>query len=95
MGACKSLVHYSSKCDHVGPIPSELGLLSSLQSFDIEGNSRMTGTIPSELGLLTSLSSLDLAGTSITGPIPLSLCDRAVDGTLQIKANCSLVQCCK
>ncbi|CAB9523042.1 receptor-like protein [Seminavis robusta] len=91
---CKNLTHYSSKCDHVGSIPSEYGSLTKLQEFDIESNSRMTGAIPSELGLWTSLTSLNIAGTAITGSIPEALCSRALAGDLNIFANCSLVECC-
>ena len=37
-----------------GPLPTEIGLLSSLQVLDI-GNNRHTGVIPSELGQLSLL----------------------------------------
>lgn len=95
LASCKHLRSYSTKCDHVGTIPSEYGQLTTLEEFEIGGNSRMTGTIPSELGLLTNLALLDISETGIRGVIPKPLCRRELEGLLQIKANCTLVECCE
>ena len=38
-----------------GAIPTEIGLLTNLQVFNIALNADITGTIPTEIGLLTNL----------------------------------------
>ena len=53
-----------------GPIPAELGNLTSLISLSLSGD--LTGPIPAELGNLTSLRRLALRG-DLTGPIPAEL----------------------
>ncbi len=55
-----------------GPIPPELGGLSSLSSLYLYGN-QLTGAIPPELGGLSSLSSLYLGVNQLTGAIPPEL----------------------
>ena len=49
-----------------GTIPTELGLLTSLQVLYVYDNS-LQGTIPTEFGLLTSLQDLILSGNSLQG----------------------------
>ncbi|MDE2793703.1 MAG: hypothetical protein OXL34_02695 [Gemmatimonadota bacterium] len=58
----------------VGPIPPELGDLTSLSMLSLEGND-LQGPIPPELGKLSNLSLLDLGDNSLTGPIPPELGD--------------------
>jgi hypothetical protein len=58
--------------DLSGSIPTELGLLKSVQSLVLSGN-QLTGLIPTELGQLTSLGKLSLSKNFLTGPIPLEL----------------------
>ena len=53
-----------------GPIPPELGNLTSLESLFLRGNA-LSGPIPPELGNLTGLFSLYLDGTALSGPIPV------------------------
>ncbi len=55
-----------------GPIPSELGGLSSLEVLNMTGNG-LTGKIPSELGGLSSLRGLYLGKNNLTGKIPSEL----------------------
>ena len=55
-----------------GPIPTELGKLSSLTELQLYDN-QLTGTIPTELGKLSSLTALDLGGNQLTGTIPSEL----------------------
>ena len=55
-----------------GPIPSELGNLSSLIGLILREND-LTGEIPPELGNLTNLDELDLRLNRLTGEIPSEL----------------------
>ncbi len=55
-----------------GPIPPDLGNLSSLEVLLLEVN-RLTGPIPPELGQLSRLEELILSGNRLTGPIPPGL----------------------
>ncbi|XP_022772486.1 somatic embryogenesis receptor kinase 1-like [Durio zibethinus] len=55
-----------------GPIPSDLGNLTSLVSLDLYLNS-FSGPIPESLGRLTKLRFLRLNNNTLTGPIPMSL----------------------
>ena len=52
-----------------GPIPPELGNLTSLEWLQLLGNA-LTGPIPPELGKLDRLQTLELGGNRLTGPIP-------------------------
>lgn len=58
----------------VGPLPSELGLLTGITSnFKMQQNA-LTGTIPTELGLLTGMESYFLLfSTDLTGEVPTEL----------------------
>ena len=55
-----------------GPIPPELGDLTSLGGLYLGGNA-LTGAIPPELGNLDSLEYLGLGGNALTGAIPPEL----------------------
>ena len=59
-----------------GPIPPELGNLTSLGNLSLSSNN-LNGPIPSELGNLASLRSLYLDANDLTGPIPSELGDLA------------------
>ncbi len=66
-----------------GPIPTELGDLTSLERLDL-GHNQLVGEIPSELGQLANLERLDLEFNSLSGPIPSWL------GTLENLTTLSL-----
>ena len=55
-----------------GTLPTELGLLTSLQLLYLEVNS-FTGKIPSELGNLQQVQALRLYQNKLTGTIPLEI----------------------
>ena len=53
-------------------IPTEFGLLSSLEVLELHNNA-LTGTIPAELSSLGSLEKLNLEDNLFTGEIPRGL----------------------
>ena len=53
-----------------GTLPSQLGLLSSLQSFDVNENPQLSGTLPSQLVAASSLTHLFMFGARISGTLP-------------------------
>lgn len=55
-----------------GPIPPELGNLTSLWALFLVDNN-LTGPVPRELGNLARLNQLALFGNNLTGPIPPGL----------------------
>lgn len=54
-----------------GTIPSQIGFLSSLQSFVVSNG--LNGTIPSSIGAASSLQRLDLSKNRFTGTLPTTL----------------------
>ena len=69
-----------------GPIPPELGGLSSLRLLVLGGNN-LTGPIPSELGDLSQLENVYLYSNSLTGPIPPELGNLSILESLRINNN--------
>ena len=70
-GRVTKLVLFSN--DLTGPIPPELGNLTSLEELRLEGND-LTGPIPPGFGNLTSLTGLYLSGNSgMAGILPTEL----------------------
>ena len=61
-----------SSNDLSGPIPRELGNLSSLAILDLRSN-ELTGQIPRALENLSNLVDINLSGNSLTGCIPAKL----------------------
>ena len=55
-----------------GPIPAQLGNLTSLTSLFLSYN-QLSGSIPTQLGNLTRLQHLNLEGNQLSGPIPTQL----------------------
>ncbi|CAL9047484.1 receptor protein kinase-like protein ZAR1 [Musa acuminata AAA Group] len=55
-----------------GYLPSELSLLSALESLALPGN-RLSGPIPAALAALGGLAELDLSRNNLSGPIPPEL----------------------
>jgi Leucine-rich repeat (LRR) protein len=52
-----------------GSLPSELGLLTSLQSFSAHSNA-LTGSLPPDIGAWTALDLLDLGENKFSGSLP-------------------------
>ena len=69
-----------------GPIPPELGDLTSLRELDLSFNA-LTGTIPPKLGNLTRLNTLELGWNDLTGPIPPELGNLTRLNTLELGQN--------
>ena len=69
-----------------GPIPSELGSLSSLVVLELDEN-ELTGPIPPELGNLSNLIHLDLSHNQLTGQIPPELGNLSNLGLLYLQYN--------
>ena len=55
-----------------GSIPSELGLLSALETVTLSSNS-LTGEVPAELGNLSEMTFLDLSQNKLSGSIPSTI----------------------
>jgi hypothetical protein len=55
-----------------GAIPADLGLLTSLQMFNVMGN-HLTGTLPASIGQWTALQLFETSFNSLTGTLPTSL----------------------
>merc|ERR1719197_1627671 len=80
-------------------IPTEMGLLSNVRHFNLEGNV-FSGTIPTEMGLPSQLH-VDLEGNALSGTIPtemgllsqmlhLYLNNNALSGTIP-ESICNLI----
>ena len=66
-----------------GPIPPELGHLSSLRDLVLQSNN-LWGPVPPELGNLTNLTSLNIQYANLTGTIPPELGNLAELRNLQL-----------
>ena len=72
-----------------GHIPTELGLLTSLLSVDLEGN--ILDNIPTQLCEHTKLNSLNLGSNSLVGAIPLCIGSQ-LTGLKQLALNDNLFE---
>ncbi|WP_223789276.1 leucine-rich repeat domain-containing protein [Marinicella meishanensis] len=67
------IIDFSTIDGYSGPLPSELGDLTELESFVFGFKAfEITGIFPSELGQLTQLMFFDVVGSQLVGPIPNS-----------------------
>ena len=71
-------------------IPTENGLLTSLQIFNLEHND-IIGTIPTELGQLTNLLNLNFGRNMLTGSIPVEIGRLSNLEYLSLRQNAQLV----
>ncbi|KAK8935683.1 putative inactive leucine-rich repeat receptor-like protein kinase [Platanthera zijinensis] len=69
-----------------GYLPSELSLLSSLESISLPYN-RFFGQIPSSIGEIRSLVSLDLSNNDFSGPVPFEIGQLESLVTLDLSSN--------
>lgn len=82
-----------------GPLPSELGLLSTLEMLVLADN-HLNGTVPHTLANLTSLGFLDLAWNDFTGSLDF-LCHTFNSSKKTLRADCHdddpdvVCSCCK
>jgi hypothetical protein len=62
----------------VGGIPTQLGLLTTLQSLNLAGNNLGGTSMPSEIGRLVDLETLDLQVATLAGQLPseIGLCTK-------------------
>jgi surface protein len=69
-----------------GNIPSEIGSLSKLTRFSLQGCS-FTGSIPNEIGNLVNLKNLVLGPNQLTGDVPASFANLVNIGVFAIHNN--------
>ena len=69
-----------------GPIPTEIGSLTSLRHLRLSGNA-LSGPIPTEIGNLANLTGLYLWGNQLSGPIPPELGSLANLTSLSLSGN--------
>eukprot|EP00592_Proboscia_alata_P022547 CAMPEP_0194423884 /NCGR_PEP_ID=MMETSP0176-20130528/23154_1 /TAXON_ID=216777 /ORGANISM="Proboscia alata, Strain PI-D3" /LENGTH=954 /DNA_ID=CAMNT_0039233351 /DNA_START=11 /DNA_END=2875 /DNA_ORIENTATION=- len=82
-----------------GTIPTQLGLLTRLETLELDTNT-LEGTVPDDLGTLSKLKEFTLFENRLTGIVPDSVCD-LTDQTLQsgvlekLATDCELeCDCC-
>ena len=63
---------FLTKNNLFGPIPTEIGNLTSLTHLYLYSN-QLTGTIPTEIGNLAALTNLELGGNRLSGSIPTEI----------------------
>jgi len=70
-----------------GRLPSEIGLLSTLEELDVSRNA-LSGSLPTEIGLLPSLHFLDVSGNFLSGLVPREVCDLRPDPLRHLVVPC-------
>lgn len=75
-----------SNCSLSGYLPSELSLLSSLETLSLSQNS-FSGPIPAAVSALRSLTYLDLSHNLLAGPIPVGIAALTALAHLDLSAN--------
>jgi hypothetical protein len=69
----RTLTHfYIHQNEFVGTIPTEIGLLSKVDTFYVSSN-RLSGTIPTEVGLMTDATELWFDHIPLSGTIPTEM----------------------
>ena len=72
----------------VGPLPTELGLLSNrLERLTVDSNDNLDGVLPSELGQLTAMTTLGAFATALGGTIPTEFGNLERLQTLHLQDN--------
>jgi hypothetical protein len=93
--------------DLVGNLPSDLGLLTHLESFVVSSN-KLTGTLPATIGQwsqlskfdvsfnygLTGINSMNIAFTDMTGGIPDAVCNTVTSVTACFECTCCTQTLC-
>lgn len=69
-----------------GPLPSQLGSMSTLQQLYL-GSTELNGSIPTSFGLMTALIHLDLSQNALKGAIPTTLGNLPSLSTLRLNDN--------
>ncbi|KAJ3069644.1 hypothetical protein HDU98_007293 [Podochytrium sp. JEL0797] len=84
---CQNLVELHLRCCTLkGPIPLEIGLLTSLFYLDLSCNG-IDGVIPTSIGKLKNLKALFLVENELSGPIPSEMGDCIALSTLNLSNN--------
>jgi Leucine-rich repeat (LRR) protein len=73
-----------------GSLPTELGILTSLEVLDLSYNTNLGGNLPFELCDLTNLKRLELGFNSLTGNLPACLATGMPELVELIAPNASL-----
>jgi len=63
------LPQWSTGISLTGMLPTELGLLTAMTNFRVDGHD-LSGTLPTELGLLTMLGNFNVANNNLHGTLP-------------------------
>ncbi|PPR92782.1 hypothetical protein GOBAR_AA27895 [Gossypium barbadense] len=71
IGQLSKMQYSFSSNNFFGPLPKELGNLTSLQQLSLR-NCRLSGQIPERIGKFTNLKYMDLSFNKLTGQIPTS-----------------------
>lgn len=88
--AWQKLVHLGVNNNQMtGTVPSEVGLLVSLQRLWLASND-FVSTLPSQLGALGSLQELQLEATDVTGNVPDEICSLPLQSFL---VDCNRLEC--
>lgn len=73
-----------------GWLPSEIGLLSNLDTLDVFDNPDITGPVPAQISIQTmpNIERINIVGTGIWGDVDLNFCPGNGDGSRYFSANC-------
>jgi Leucine-rich repeat (LRR) protein len=80
-------IEFSGENNLNGHLPAEIGDLTALRWFVVNGNDGLTGPIPATIGNLDNLESLNLSGNSLTGSIPSAFSNAAYIRELDLNNN--------